>query len=232
MSQSKDLWLSIDSEVTTEPVVLGKYSSDDYINDPKHFGMVASRYKFCARMLEGLELVIEVGCGDGFGSAAVASTVKQLICTDINEALLADNRRRNSFLTNVTYEYFQFQESPYPLLADGIFMVDVLEHIYPEEEPQIMGNLVSSLDAHGVALIGTPNKSAEQYSSEWSRKSHVNLKDHQSLKDLANRYFHNVFIFGMNDEVVHTGFLPMAHYLWALCVTPRKAEQAGSLDSV
>ena len=28
-----------------------------------------------------------------------------------------------------------------------------------------------------------------------------------------NELFHNVFIFGVNDEVVHTGFIKMAHYL-------------------
>ena len=37
------------------------------------------------------------------------------------------------------------------------------------------------------------------------------------LKSLLSKYFHNVFIFSMNDEVVHTGFYPMAHYLFALC---------------
>jgi hypothetical protein len=30
-------------------------------------------------------------------------------------------------------------------------------------------------------------------------------------------YFHNVFVFSMNDEVVHTGYYPMAHYLFAVC---------------
>src|SRR5438045_4123498 len=29
--------------------------------------------------------------------------------------------------------------------------------------------------------------------------------------------FENGFLFSMNDEVVHTGFHPMAHYLFALC---------------
>jgi hypothetical protein len=28
-------------------------------------------------------------------------------------------------------------------------------------------------------------------------------------------------MFSMNDEVVHTGFGPMAHYLIALCAGPR-----------
>ena len=30
------------------------------------------------------------------------------------------------------------------------------------------------------------------------------------------QYFENVFMFSMNDEVLHTGFAPMGHYLFAL----------------
>jgi hypothetical protein len=41
------------------------------------------------------------------------------------------------------------------------------------------------------------------------------------LKMLLELYFHNVFIFSMNDEVVHTGYYKMAHYLLALCVGKR-----------
>jgi hypothetical protein len=29
-------------------------------------------------------------------------------------------------------------------------------------------------------------------------------------------YFHSVFMFSMNDEVVHTGYHKMAHYLFAV----------------
>jgi glycosyltransferase involved in cell wall biosynthesis len=35
------------------------------------------------------------------------------------------------------------------------------------------------------------------------------------------RFFHNVFLFSMNDELVHTGFIPMAHYLIAIGCTRR-----------
>jgi len=30
------------------------------------------------------------------------------------------------------------------------------------------------------------------------------------------RFFHNMFMFSMNDEVVHTGYHAMAHYNLAL----------------
>ncbi len=216
------LWESIDEKIKGEAVKLGRYTSDDYINNPKHIAFVASRYKFCAKILEGLGTVIEVGCGDGFGAPFVASAVERLICTDINPPLLKDSARRHKALKNTSWKFFDFREGSYGEKADAFFMVDVIEHIFPHEEAVFMKNLTASLKEYGIALIGTPNKTAEQYASEWSRRGHVNLKTHQELRELGLRHFHNVFMFGMNDEVVHTGYGPMCHFLWALCVTPRR----------
>ena len=55
-----------------------------------------------------------------------------------------------------------------------------------------------------------------------SKAGHVNCKDGLGFRALMQRFFHNVFLFSMNDEVVHTGFYPMAHYLFALCCGPRR----------
>ena len=43
----------------------------------------------------------------------------------------------------------------------------------------------------------------------------------EDLKFLMLKYFNKVFIFSMNDEVVHTGFYPMSHYYFALCVSKK-----------
>lgn len=223
MNDSKKLWEEVDSEITAPPIELGRYASDDYANDPKHFAFVTSRYKFASKLLGGLETVMEVGCGDGFGAPIVADAVERLICADINEPLLKDiERRHKSFVKNATYEYFDFREGAYSPAVNAVYLIDVIEHIFPDEEANFMKNLVSSIRDHGIMLIGTPNKSAEQYASPWSRKGHVNLKTQDTLRDVGLAYFHNVFMFGMNDEVVHTGYAPMCHFIWALCVDPRR----------
>lgn len=222
LNDSVKLWESIDKQIACNPVELGRYTSDDYMNNPKHIAFVASRYKFCAKMLEGMDTVMEIGCGDGFGAPFVAGVVNKLICTDINPPLLEDIRSRHQFLKNTSYEFFEFRKQAYKPQVDGIFLVDVIEHIFGNEENAFMTNLAGSLKEHGVALIGTPNKTADQYASEWSRQGHVNLKTHQELRAMGSRYFYNVFMFGMNDEVVHTGYGPMCHFLWILCVAPRR----------
>jgi len=221
MSDSKELWLNLRTNLPKYDVRLGTATAQGYVNDPKLLGFVASRYKFVSKMFSGFEMVLEVGCGDAFGAPVVAQAVKFLVCTDIDEETLADNRHRCAHFGNIEFQYFDFRGGTFPRKMDGVYLVDVIEHVFPEEENTFVDNLVASLNSHGVMLMGTPNVTSEQYASKHSREGHINLKDHKSLKALGLKFFHNVFLFSMNDEVVHTGFSPMAHYLWALCVGPR-----------
>ena len=95
-------------------------------------------------------------------------------------------------------------------------MLDVLEHINPEHEGAFLRNLSDSMVPGAAVIVGVPSIQSQDYASPASREGHVNCKDGPGLKEVMSEYFENVFIFSMNDEVVHTGFAPMAHYLLAL----------------
>ena len=222
MGDSKELWLKVHGQMNEFDVKLGKALAQIYVHDPKALAFISSRYKFVAKMLDGKKRVLEVGCGDGFGAPIVSQHVGQMLCTDIDEATLKNNRERLSLFENICFKYHDFRKGPIDEPLDAVYMVDVSEHVFPAEEKELMENIVASLTDVGVAVIGTPNKTAEVYASANSRLGHVNLKDHQSLREMAERYFHSVFLCGMNDEVVHTGFAPMAHYLWVLCSHPKR----------
>ncbi len=53
-----------------------------------------ARYKFCAKMFEGMDLVLEVGCGDGFGTPVVAQAVKKVIAIEPDARHIKGNRQR------------------------------------------------------------------------------------------------------------------------------------------
>ena len=53
--------------------------------------------------------------------------------------------------------------------------------------------------------------------SEGSKLGHVNCRTGKEFKKFMEKYFDNVLLFSMNDEVVHTGFEKMAHYLFVVC---------------
>jgi hypothetical protein len=104
---------------------------------------------------------------------------------------------------------------------DAAYALDVLEHIEESREDLFIGNIAASLAPPGVAIVGMPSLESQEYASPGSKEGHVNCKSAPDLKRVMQRHFHEVFIFSMNDEVVHTGFYALAHYLFALCVGKR-----------
>jgi cyclopropane fatty-acyl-phospholipid synthase-like methyltransferase len=205
-----------DYQFDQQELSLGPWTSYSLVHDPKHMAFVLARYKFVAKMLDGKQHVFEVGSGDGFGLPIVAQHVGQLYCIDWDERLLEGNRRRLSHLKNVNYLLMDLNKQKPDVQADAIFTVDVLEHIEPENETAFVENMVRCLTPDGVMITGTPNVAAAAYQSERSKVQHINLKSMKELRALMQRYFENVFMFGMNDEVVHTGYAPMSHYIWAV----------------
>ena len=92
--------------------------------------------------------------------------------------------------------------------------------IYQEHENLYFQTLLSNLSDNGICVIGTPNITAADYAAVTSQLGHVNLYSQERLVSELKKYFHQVFPFGMNDEIIHTGFGSMAHYLF--CVACHK----------
>ena|SRR6187399_3303166 len=195
---------------------LGLRGSHSWHDDPRHLLFRLSRYKFVAKMLAGSEHVLEIGCGDAFGTRLVQQEVKKVSATDFDEVFLEDVRAR--MVDRWRFDVFTHDLLAVPIKGsyDGVFALDVLEHIAPSDEHVFLKNGFSPLTTHGVAIIGMPSLESQVYASPTSRAGHVNCKTMPDLKATMQRYFHNVFMFSMNDEVVHTGYHKTAHYLFAL----------------
>ncbi len=206
-----------DYQFDTEELKLGPWTSYSLINDPKHMCFVLSRYKFCAKMLEGKKVIMEVGTGDGFGLPIIAQVAPKVYAIDWDKRLLKSNARRLKHLTrNVEYLHVDLNKDSPNVSVDGAFLIDVIEHLDPGRERNFLQNIVKCLKPDGVLIIGTPNITASTYATARSRVQHINLKSMQTLRELMERYFDNVFMFGMNDEVLHTGYAPMCHYIWGV----------------
>ena len=72
-------------------------------------------------------------------------------------------------------------------------------------------------EKNGVLILGIPSIESQKYASKISKEGHVNCKSADEFSKILETYFNNVFMFSMNDEVIHTGFGKMAHYLIAIC---------------
>jgi SAM-dependent methyltransferase len=208
---------------------LGLMSGQTWHDDPKRLLFVMARYKFVAKMLAGSRRVLEVGAADAFASRIVQQDVGELTVIDFDPVFAADARERMEERWPFEYRVHDILEAPVAGEFDAAYSLDVLEHIVPEGERRFVGNIAASLAPQGVLIVGTPSLQSQAYASEASKEGHVNCKDHRALRELLGGYFHNVFLFSMNDEVVHTGFYPMAHYFLALCCAPKAAGERPSV---
>lgn len=201
-----------------DSVKLGPWTSYSLLNDPKHMGFVLARYKFCAKMLEGMDLVLEVGCGDGFGTPVIAQAVKGVIAIEPDIRHIKGNRQRLEQIKNVEFRAMSICDRVPEEKFDGIFSIDVIEHLDKPLNRSFLENQCACLKEDGVCIIGTPNITANKYASPRSKVQHINLQSQASLKKMMSKYFKRVFMFGMNDEVLHTGYAPMCHYIFGMGV--------------
>lgn len=196
---------------------LGLMTNQVWTDDPKRFIFSLSRYKFVSKILQNYKNVLEIGCGDGFNSRVVRQTVKKLTCIDFDSIFINDAKERKSEKWKINFFEHDIIKKKFTGNFDGIYSLDVFEHIEKKKEKKFINNSISSLKTNGVYIVGIPSLESQKFASKTSKLGHVNCKSGEDLKKLLKFFFHNVFLFSMNDEVVHTGFSKMAHYLICVC---------------
>jgi 2-polyprenyl-3-methyl-5-hydroxy-6-metoxy-1,4-benzoquinol methylase len=217
--RESDRWGGVKAQLGDGQFTLGPYFTYIARKSPRRLLHLLSYYKFAAKMIGANKRVLEIGCSEGFGTVLLAEHAASVLGVDLDadaisvaNASVASSKLRFQVGDVLTDELGTF---------DAAVTLDVIEHIYSQHEDAFMARIVASLAADGVLIVGTPNITSDQYASAVTRRGHVNLFTAERLRELGLRHFHNVFLFSANDEMVHTGFSALAHYLIALCVGPR-----------
>ena len=195
----------------------GLMINESWNEDPKRTLFTLSRYKFVAKMLAGYERVLEVGCADAFATRIVQQTVGHITAVDFDPVFIEDAQQRSNPHWPMSLAVHDMLAGPVDGEFDAVYSLDVLEHIEPHKERLFIKNMIAPLRRSGVAIIGSPSLESQSHASPQSKAGHVNCKTGEALCALCKEHFDHVFLFSMNDEVVHTGFSPMAHYLIVLC---------------
>ena len=199
--------------------VLGSGVAWAYFDDPKRLAFTFSRYKFASKMLAGCKNVLEVGCGDGFASRVLLQEVEALTCADVDSDFIQDALSRQSDKWPIRFVVHDFiDDGPLEGQYDGAVCLDVIEHIDINNYNNFLSNLCSSLCKNSTLVLGAPSLQSQRWASPQSRLGHVSCMEQVDLRESLLPYFAKVFMFSMNDEVVHTGFSSMAQYHLALCV--------------
>ncbi len=214
------------NNMSKSELFLGTYYSNMFLSDIKHVSFTLSRYKFASKMVmyQDKISVLELGCQEAFGSLVFEQNVnlEKYVGIDFDHDAMQWN------YNNILGEKFIFIEDDFLKCNkienqkfNLILSLDVIEHIDKKYEDDFCKVISGHITDDGVAIIGTPSVYMNPYACNASKEGHINLYDQKRLYSLMDKYFNNVFIFNMNDEIIHTGFAPMSCYIFAVC-TGRK----------
>ena len=224
MSEGEEQYKSFKESIAREGTQkLGLMTSWAFEDDPKRLTFTFARYKFAAKMLAGSKRVLEIGCGDGIATRMVRQHVDEVVAIDFDAEFIEDAKATMSPKWPIDFRVHNIINAPVsgePF--DGAFSLDVLEHIERDVEDIYLANIAASLTDYGTLIVGMPSIESQPHASAKSVEGHVNCKRQEDLNTSLGRHFHRVFTFGMNDEVLHTGFARMAHYNLAVGVAPKR----------
>lgn len=210
----KSRWNEVVEKMDKPPVKLGQYVSYWFGHTPRRALFNLSYYKFAAKMVGKNKRVLEVGCNEGLGTWVLAVECGYAKGLDLDERAIqvAQSNWQDPRIDFEATDFLKYEQGEF----DAVVTFDTIEHIFSDNIDQWWSKMTSSLKHDGIAVVTTPNLNSQVYASEVAKIGHVNVYTAERLEAEMRRYFSHVFMFAANDEVVHTGFMPMAHSLVAV----------------
>ena len=207
-------WSDVRKIIDAEPMPLGPFYSGQLKG---HWSLLRTmaRYKFVANLVEGKN-VLDIGCGEGLGTWMLSKYTNFIIGIDTDKKALKFAKKNYLIKDKNYYAIKNILEPNDSIDFDCSIAIDVIEHIPQNKEDLFIKSICKTISYNGFCIIGTPNINMKTYESSEAKAGHINMYDEKRLRKLMEKYFHNVFIFGMNDEVIYTGFKPMCQYLMAI----------------
>lgn len=204
---------------------LGRYTSHWFHKSPRRMLQALAYYKFAAHLIGKHKRVLDIGCNEGLCTWLFAKECGYALGIDFDEEAIA-TAKANFQGPQVDFLVGDFLKTQMDGSWDAAVSFDVIEHILPENVPAFMRGILSCLTPQGISVIGTPSEISQQFASAFARKGHINIYSPERLEQEMRNYFEHVFLFAANDEIVHTGYLKLAHYLIAVGCNPLKKKHS------
>ena len=151
------------------------------------------RYAFARSLASGLE-VLDLACGEGYGSAILAQVAARVVGIDAAESAIDHARRR---YRQLNLELRVGDATAVPLPDDSMDLVvsfETLEHLEPQEA--MLDEFVRVLRDDGLLLISSPDKRTYSDERDYHNEFHVRELYRDQFEALLRERFPHVRLLG------------------------------------
>ena len=156
------------------------------------------RYHFAKNLVKNCR-VLDVACGEGYGSWILSSSALDVVGVDIAPDAIAHA------LSKYADSGISFVEASATKLPfdddrfDAVVSFETIEHL--EQHHEMISEIKRVLKKEGILIISSPNKKYYSVEPRYENPFHVRELFREEFVSLAKLYFSNVILFG--QRVVH-----------------------------
>src|SRR5271157_2796787 len=147
------------------------------------------RYAFARRFVQG-KRVLDAACGEGYGTALLATVATSAVGIDIDLATIEHARTTYGDGTRVRFVPTSCTGLPLPSASfDVIVSFETIEHLSAEEQPDMLSEFARVLAPDGLLIISSPNKRLYSDARDYVNPFHLHELYRDDLARLLGRRF-------------------------------------------
>jgi len=167
-------------------------------------------YEFLGKY-SGNKHILEVGCGDGYGAAFLAKTVKSIVAVDYEQKVISI--AQNKYKAN-NLEYRCMDATKLEFKANEFDLVcsfQVIEHIPEDRLLAYLAELRRVLKPGGDLYLSTLNLEKMRKNQRTYKKNPAHCKEFgiNELKDILCGVFNDYIVYGLHPSLKHQLYLAM-----------------------
>lgn len=152
------------------------------------------RYAWCRELAHG-KAVLDIACGEGYGSAMLAEVAASVIGVDISPETIAHCRETYGHIDRLQFQLGDAAAIPLPdHSVDMVVSFETIEH--HDRHVEMISEIRRVLRPDGILVISSPNRPVYSDKAGHHNEFHVKELDFPELDDLLRRSFAQVRYYG------------------------------------
>lgn len=147
------------------------------------------------------KIVLDIACGEGYGSGMLSKYAKQVFAVDINADLIS---HASATYTQKNISFLQGSAAAIPLPDQSVEIIvsfETIEHLAEDIQTKFVAEAKRVLKEGGLMIVSTPDK--KNYTERYGHQNEFHLKElyEEEFVALLKTSFTHVNLYGQGNEI-------------------------------